>query len=94
MLTSEKNADNKNAEEKKNIPKDNEKSKTEETPKNDEGQAEEQSVKPENYGKGVIFYLRDGSVVGIVLWNIFNRMSIARRVRFLLSSIICSYFLL
>ncbi|XP_075234577.1 apoptosis inducing factor [Lycorma delicatula] len=34
----------------------------------------------EDYGKGVIFYLRDGIVVGIVLWNVFNRMSIARQV--------------
>lgn len=39
-------------------------------------------LKPlENYGKGVIFYLRNDKVVGIVLWNIFNRMSIARQVR-------------
>ncbi|KAG5887362.1 hypothetical protein JTB14_018377 [Gonioctena quinquepunctata] len=34
----------------------------------------------EDYGKGVIFYLRDEIVVGIVLWNVFNRMSIARQV--------------
>lgn len=34
----------------------------------------------EDYGKGVIFYLRDNVVVGIVLWNIFNRMPIARKV--------------
>ncbi|XP_019766141.2 apoptosis-inducing factor 1, mitochondrial isoform X2 [Dendroctonus ponderosae] len=34
----------------------------------------------EDYGKGVIFYLRDDVVVGIVLWNVFNRMSIARQV--------------
>ncbi|NXJ99220.1 AIFM1 factor, partial [Corythaixoides concolor] len=34
----------------------------------------------EDYGKGVIFYLRDKVVVGIVLWNIFNRMPIARKV--------------
>ncbi|XP_071425881.1 apoptosis-inducing factor 1, mitochondrial isoform X2 [Pithys albifrons albifrons] len=33
----------------------------------------------EDYGKGVIFYLRDKVVVGIVLWNIFNRMPIARK---------------
>ena len=33
----------------------------------------------EDYGKGVIFYLRDNKVVGVVLWNVFNRMSIARR---------------
>lgn len=34
----------------------------------------------DNYGKGVIFYLRDKVVVGIILWNVFNRMPIARKV--------------
>lgn len=34
----------------------------------------------EDFGKGVIFYLRDDIVVGIVLWNVFNRMSTARQV--------------
>ncbi|KAG9478087.1 hypothetical protein GDO78_013211, partial [Eleutherodactylus coqui] len=34
----------------------------------------------DSYGKGVVFYLRDNVVVGIVLWNIFNRMPIARKV--------------
>ncbi|KAL1110339.1 hypothetical protein AAG570_007870, partial [Ranatra chinensis] len=34
----------------------------------------------EDYVKGVIFYLRDGIVVGIVLWNIFNKMAVARQV--------------
>lgn len=34
----------------------------------------------EDYGKGVIFYLRDDIVVGVVLWNVFNRMSVARQV--------------
>ncbi|KMQ95914.1 apoptosis-inducing factor mitochondrial [Lasius niger] len=37
-------------------------------------------TKHEDFEKGVVFYLRDDVVVGIVLWNIFNRMSIARRV--------------
>ncbi|KYM89656.1 Apoptosis-inducing factor 1, mitochondrial [Atta colombica] len=40
----------------------------------------EQSTKYKDFEKGVIFYLRDDAVVGIVLWNIFNRMSLARRV--------------
>lgn len=35
----------------------------------------------DDYGKGVIFYLRDKVVVGIILWNVFNRMPIARKVR-------------
>ncbi|XP_068104176.1 apoptosis-inducing factor 1, mitochondrial [Hyperolius riggenbachi] len=34
----------------------------------------------ESYGKGVVFYLRDNVVVGIVLWNIFNRMPVARKI--------------
>ncbi|XP_042196848.1 apoptosis-inducing factor 1, mitochondrial isoform X1 [Callorhinchus milii] len=34
----------------------------------------------EEYGKGVIFYLREKVVVGILLWNIFNRMPVARKV--------------
>ncbi|ELV11891.1 Apoptosis-inducing factor 1, mitochondrial [Tupaia chinensis] len=37
-------------------------------------------IQGEDYGKGVVFYLRDKVVVGIVLWNIFNRMPIARKV--------------
>lgn len=36
--------------------------------------------KDEKYGKGVIFYLKDGIVVGILLWNVFGRMSIARKI--------------
>ncbi|XP_029632971.1 apoptosis-inducing factor 1, mitochondrial isoform X1 [Octopus sinensis] len=34
----------------------------------------------ENFGKGVIFYLRDKVVVGVLLWNVFNKMPIARKV--------------
>ncbi|ROT61028.1 Apoptosis-inducing factor 1, mitochondrial [Penaeus vannamei] len=37
-------------------------------------------VSGEDYGKGVVFYLRDNIVVGIVLWNVFNRMPIARKI--------------
>jgi programmed cell death 8 (apoptosis-inducing factor) len=40
----------------------------------------EPSPVQDDYGKGVIFYMREKSVVGIVLWNVFNRMPIARRV--------------
>lgn len=32
------------------------------------------------FNRGVVFYLKDDTVVGIVLWNIFNRMSVARQV--------------
>lgn len=38
----------------------------------------------DDYGKGVIFYLRDKVVVGIILWNVFNRMPIARKVSYLI----------
>lgn len=42
---------------------------------------EQSSVnKGDDFGKGVIFYLRDDVVVGIVLWNVFNRMNVARQV--------------
>lgn len=34
----------------------------------------------DDYGKGVIFYLRDNIVVGVVMWNVFGRMAIARQV--------------
>jgi len=34
----------------------------------------------QDYGKGIVFYLRDEKIVGMVLWNVFNRMNIARRV--------------
>jgi len=34
----------------------------------------------EDYGKGVIFYLKENKIVGVLLWNVFNRMNIARRV--------------
>jgi apoptosis-inducing factor 1 len=33
-----------------------------------------------NYNKGVVFYLKENKVVGIVLWNVFNRIPIARKV--------------
>lgn len=32
------------------------------------------------FGKGVLFYLRDEKVVGIVLWNVFNRINTARAI--------------
>jgi len=34
----------------------------------------------EDYTKGVIFYLRDSRVVGVVMWNVFNKMPIARQL--------------
>ncbi|XP_022086812.1 apoptosis-inducing factor 1, mitochondrial-like [Acanthaster planci] len=37
-------------------------------------------VATEDYGKGVVFYLKNNMVVGVVLWNVFNKMPIARKV--------------
>uniref|UniRef100_A0A8C3AKX9 Apoptosis-inducing factor 1, mitochondrial n=1 Tax=Cyclopterus lumpus TaxID=8103 RepID=A0A8C3AKX9_CYCLU len=37
-------------------------------------------LQKDEYGKGVIFYLRDKVVVGIILWNVFNRMPVARKI--------------
>lgn len=36
----------------------------------------------EEFGKGVVFYMKGKRVVGVVLWNVFNRMPIARKVSF------------
>lgn len=32
------------------------------------------------YGKGVVFYMRDDTVVGVLLWNVFNKIPAARKV--------------
>lgn len=34
----------------------------------------------DDFGKGVVFYLRDDKIIGIVLWNVFNRINTARAV--------------
>lgn len=34
----------------------------------------------EEFGKGVVFYMRGKRVVGVVLWNVFNRMPLARKI--------------
>jgi programmed cell death 8 (apoptosis-inducing factor) len=36
--------------------------------------------KKDDYSKGVVFYLKENKVVGIVLWNVFNRIPIARKI--------------
>lgn len=41
---------------------------------------ESQPKQGEDFGKGIIFYLQNDIVVGVVLWNVFNRMSVARQV--------------
>nr|CAD7411149.1 unnamed protein product [Timema poppensis] len=34
----------------------------------------------DSFGKGVIFYLKDEVIVGIVLWNVFKKINVAREV--------------
>lgn len=34
----------------------------------------------DDYSKGVVFYMQDEKVVGIVLWNVFNRINTARAI--------------
>lgn len=49
--------------------------------KNAELESKGNELATENgYNKGVVFYLKNDVVVGIVLWNLFNRMSIARQI--------------
>lgn len=38
------------------------------------------SDEEDDYGKGIIFYVRDNKIVGIILWNVFNRINIARKI--------------
>ena len=33
-----------------------------------------------SYGKGVVFYLKDGKIVGILLFNLFNRVNLAKEI--------------
>lgn len=50
------------------------------TSQNQPESSKDQTSPADEYGKGVIFYLRDNMVVGIVLWNLFRRMTVARQV--------------
>ena len=34
----------------------------------------------DDFSKGIVFYLRDDIIVGIVMWNVFNKMALARQV--------------
>lgn len=43
-------------------------------------QAADASHPKDDYSKGVIFYLKDEKIVGIVLWNIFNQINTARAI--------------
>lgn len=37
-------------------------------------------IAADNFTKGVLFYKSGDKIVGILLWNVFNRMSIARKI--------------
>ncbi len=50
------------------------------TTPNVSGSSSNVDEKAEDYGKGVIFYLKNDVVVGVLLWNVFNKISIARKV--------------
>lgn len=60
----------------------NQKSETEikeTTPTKDIPKTDNNDSSPE-YGRGVVFYLKDEKIVGILLWNIFNRIGLARTI--------------
>ena len=42
--------------------------------------AAQQEELSEDFGKGVVFYLKNDVVVGILLWNVFNKMPVARKI--------------
>lgn len=42
--------------------------------------APQQEELSEDFGKGVVFYLKNDTVVGMLLWNVFNKMPVARKV--------------
>ena len=39
------------------------------------------STSTEKFDKGIVFYMREKSIVGILMWNVFGKMPIARKVR-------------
>ena len=34
----------------------------------------------ENFSKGILFYMQNNVIVGVLMWNVFGKMPIARRV--------------
>jgi apoptosis-inducing factor 1 len=51
--------------------------------KTDESEKIEKADKattPDDFDKGVLFYMKGDQIVGILLWNVFNRISIARKI--------------
>lgn len=46
----------------------------------DSNDEKKKSDEIDKYGKGIVFYLKDDIIVGILLWNLFSRLTIARRM--------------
>lgn len=44
------------------------------------GEQARRSMYNDKFGRGVVFYLKDDIIVGVLLWNLFSRLSIARRI--------------
>ncbi|KAG7304657.1 hypothetical protein JYU34_009998 [Plutella xylostella] len=42
--------------------------------------AEKPKTEEKKYNRGVVFYLRDNRIVGVLLYNLFNRLHVARQV--------------
>ncbi|XP_066908057.1 putative apoptosis-inducing factor 1, mitochondrial isoform X2 [Halyomorpha halys] len=51
-----------------------------EKPQTSETVKKSNGAEPLEFDRGVVFYLKNNIVVGMVLWNLYNRVSIARRV--------------
>lgn len=59
----------------------------ESTPENVEAEVAQTSpqtsppvTQDEQYGKGVVFYMTEKKIVGVLLWNVFGQMPVARRI--------------
>ena len=44
------------------------------------GNSSPADTKTDKFGKGVIFYMKGKRVVGVLCWNVFNKIGIARKV--------------
>ena len=44
------------------------------------GQSELEEADELDFGKGIVFYMKNQKVVGVICWNIFNQIPVARRV--------------
>ncbi|XP_065834514.1 apoptosis-inducing factor 1, mitochondrial-like isoform X2 [Oscarella lobularis] len=44
------------------------------------GQSELEEADELDFGKGIVFYMKNQKVVGVICWNIFNQIPVARRI--------------